>query len=113
MILDKVDGVYINEAKNAFVRYNKGSMETINTIIKRDTIDTQRTILLFSPFENAAAAIKYFDKVKRAAPNEVSWLQAAKYSFIIISEDNLQLLKTNKDIISYKQLLNTNFGNKF
>lgn len=113
MILDKVDGVYINEAKNAFVRYNKGSMETINTTIKRDTIDAQRTILLFSPFENAAAAIKYFDKIKRAAPSEVSWLQAAKYSFIIISEENLQLLKTNKDITSYKQLLNTNFGNKF
>jgi tetratricopeptide (TPR) repeat protein len=113
MILDKVDGVYINEAKNAFTRYNKGSMETINTTIKRDTIDAQRTLLLFSPFENAASAIKYFDKVKRAAPNEVSWLQAAKYSFIIISEENLQLLKTNKDIASYKQLLNSNFGNKF
>jgi tetratricopeptide (TPR) repeat protein len=113
MILDKVDGVYINEAKNAFVRFNKGSMETINTSIKRDTIDAQRTILLFSPFENAAAAIKYFDKIKRAAPSEVSWLQAAKYSFIIISETNLLLLKTNKDLISYKQLLNFNFGNKF
>jgi tetratricopeptide (TPR) repeat protein len=113
MILDKVDGVYINEAKNAFTRYNKGSMETINTTIKRDTIDAQRTLLLFSPFSNAAAAIKYFDKIKRAAPSEVSWLQAAKYSFIIISEENLQVLKTNKDIISYKQLLNTNFGNKF
>jgi tetratricopeptide (TPR) repeat protein len=113
MILDKVDGVYINEAKNAFTRYNKGSMETINITIKRDTIDAQRTLLLFSPFENAAVAIKYFDKVKRAAPNEVSWLQAAKYSFIIISDENLQLLKTNKDISSYKQLLNTNFGNKF
>jgi tetratricopeptide (TPR) repeat protein len=113
MILDKVDGVYINEAKNAFVRFNKGSMETINTIIKRDTIDAQITLLLFSPFENAAAAIKYFDKIKRAAPSEVSWLQSSKYSFIIISEENLELLKTNKDIISYKQLLNTNFGNKF
>jgi tetratricopeptide (TPR) repeat protein len=113
MILDKVDGVYINEAKNAFTRFNKGSMETINTTIKRDTIDAQRTLLLFAPFENAAAAVKYFDKIKRAAPNEVSWLQAAKYSFIIISEENLQLLKTNKDMSSYKQLLNTNFGNKF
>jgi tetratricopeptide (TPR) repeat protein len=113
MILDKVDGVYINEAKNAFTRYNKGSMETINTSIKRDTIDAQRTLLLFSPFANAAAAIKYFDKIKRAAPSEVSWLQAAKYSFIIISEENLQLLKTNKELTSYKQLLNTNFGNKF
>jgi tetratricopeptide (TPR) repeat protein len=113
MILDKVDGVYINEAKNAFVRFNKGSMETINTTIKRDTIDNSKSLLIFSPFENAAAALKYFEKIKRAAPSEVSWLQATKYSFIIISETNLQLLKANKDISSYKQLLNTNFGNKF
>jgi tetratricopeptide (TPR) repeat protein len=113
MILDKVDGVYINEAKNAFVRFNKGSMETLNTTIKKDTLDATKAILIFTPFENAAGAIKYFDKIKRAAPSEVSWLQATKYSFIIISEENLQLLKTNKDVTSYKQLLNANFGNKF
>ncbi len=113
MILDKVDGVYINEAKNAFVRYNKGSMETINTTIKRDTLDATKALIIFTPFENAASAIKYFDKIKRAAPSEVSWLQPTKYSFIIISEENLQLLKTNKDVTSYKQLLNANFGNKF
>ncbi len=113
MILDKVDGVYINEAKNAFIRFNKGSMETLNTTIKKDTIDATKALLIFTPFDNAAAAIKYFDKIKRAAPSEVSWLQATKYSFIIISEENLQLLKTTKDVTSYKQLLNANFGNKF
>ena len=113
MILDKVDGVYVNEAKNAFVRFNKESMSTINVSITRDTIDATRSILLFQTFGNATEALKYFDKIKKAATTEVSWLQPAKYSFIIISNDNLMLLKTNKDIISYKQLLNTNFGNKF
>ena len=113
MILDKVDGVYVNEAKNAFVRFNKESMATINITIAKDTIDAARSLLLFQPFINATEALKYFDKIKKAAPSEVSWLQPAKYSFIIISDDNLLILKTNKDIISYKQLLNTNFGNKF
>ncbi len=113
MILDKVDAVYVNEAKNAFVRFNKESMATINVTIQRDTIDAARSLLLFQPFANATEALKYFDKIKKAATSEVSWLQPAKYSFIIISADNLLLLKTNKDIISYKQLLNTNFGNKF
>ena len=113
MILDKVDAVYVNEAKNAFVRFNKESMATINVIIQRDTIDATRSLLLFQSFENATEALKYFDKIKKAASSEVSWLQPAKYSFIIISADNLLLLKTNKDIQTYKQLLNTNFGNKF
>ncbi len=113
MILDKVDAVYVNEAKNAFVRFNKESMATINVSIQRDTIDATRSLLLFQTFANATEALKYFDKIKKAASSEVSWLQPAKYSFIIISADNLTLLKTNKDIQAYKQLLNTNFGNKF
>ena len=82
-------------------------------MISKDTIDAARAILLFAPFANATEALKYFDRIKKAAPNEVSWLQPSKYSFIIISESNLQVLKTNKDIISYKQLINTNFGNRF
>jgi tetratricopeptide (TPR) repeat protein len=113
MILDKVDGVYINEAKNAFTRFNKESMATINVTIAKDTLDATRNLLLFASFDNADAALKYFDRIKKAAPSEVSWLQAAKYSFIIISETNLQLLKTNKDLKSYKELINLNFGNRF
>jgi tetratricopeptide (TPR) repeat protein len=113
MVLDKVDAVYITEAKNAIDRFNRGSMETINIVIKKDTISTDKALLLFSSFENTDVAMKYFDKIKRAAPSELSWLQAAKYSFIIIADDNLKLLKTNKDLPSYKELLNKNFGNKF
>jgi hypothetical protein len=55
----------------------------------------------------------YFDKIKKAAPSEVSWLQANKYSFIVISANNLQLLKTNKDMNSYKTLLNNLYPGKF
>ena len=113
MVLDKVDGVYVNEAKNAFTRFNKGSMATINVSITKDTVDATRSLLLFKSFENATEALKYFDKIKKSAASEVSWLQPAKYSFIIISEENLLLLKTNKDITSYKQLIIANFGNRF
>ena len=79
----------------------------------RDALDADKVILLFSPFEDAAAAIKYYDKIKKAAPSEISWLPANKYSFLIISDSNLQLLKTNKDLQGYKKLLNSNFDNKF
>jgi tetratricopeptide (TPR) repeat protein len=113
MVLDKVAGVYVNEAKNALERFNKESMATINVVIKKDTINADKSLLLFSSFENAEVAMKYYDKIKKVAPTELSWLQAAKYSFIIISESNLQLLQSNKDLTGYKQLLIANFPNKF
>lgn len=113
MVLDKVDPVYVNEAKNALTRYNKGIYALQNINIAKDAIDAQRPVLLFSAFENAEEAIKYYDRIKKAAPSEISWLQPNKYSFFIISDANLQVLKTNKDIPAYKKLLNDNFGNKF
>jgi hypothetical protein len=113
MLLDKVDGVYINEAKTAFTRYNKGSYLTQNLVINRDELEAGKTLLLISNFEDAQTAIAYFDKIKKAAPREVSWLPANKYSFFIISESNLQYLKTSKDLEGYKRLLNASLGNKF
>jgi tetratricopeptide (TPR) repeat protein len=113
MVLNKVDGVYINEAKNAFTRFTRESYLTQNLLITRDAIDADRTLLVFSAFDDADAAFKFYDKIKKAAPQEVSWLQPNKYSFLIISENNLQLLKTNKDLDGYRQLLNSTFGNKF
>ncbi len=113
MILNKVDGVYINETKNAFTRFNKESYATQSVVINRDAVDAENVLLLFSKFEDAETAIKYFDKIKKAAPREISWLPANKYSFIIISENNLQILKTNKDLVGYRQLLNSTFSNKF
>ncbi|MEO6583872.1 MAG: hypothetical protein ABIO05_06085, partial [Ferruginibacter sp.] len=108
-------GVYVNEARNAFIRYNREKFynQVINVV--KDQLDAQTAILLFSSngFADADAAVAYYDKIKKAAPAEVSWLQPVKYSFIIISENNLQLLKTNKDLKNYKTLLNAQFNNRF
>ncbi len=113
MLLDKVDGVYVNEARNAFNRFNKGSMLTQNIVIGRENLEADKVMLLFTPFEDATTALAYFERVKKAAAVEVSWLQANKYSFFIITDDNLQLLKQNKKLAEYKTLLNNNYGNKF
>lgn len=113
MILDKVDGVYINEAKNAFTRFNRENYLYQKVAINRDTLDAQKTILVFTPFTDANAAIKYFDKIKKVAPSEVSWLPANKYSFLVISGDNLRLLQKNKKLDVYRQLLNSNYNNRF
>lgn len=113
MILDKVDQVYINEAKNAFTRYNRENYYSQPLTIVKDAIDGERNLLVISSFPDAAAAMLYYEKIKRSAASEVSWLPATKYSFLIITDENLQLLKTNKNLTGYKALLNTQFPNRF
>lgn len=113
MVLTKVDPVYSTEAKNAFNRYNKQNFYSQPIEINKDTLDKDRTLLVFSQFETADAAIKYMDKIKKDAPAEISWLPAAKYSFYIISSTNLDLLKENKNLLNYIELLNKKYPGKF
>ena len=113
MVLNKVDQVYITEARNAFIRYNRENFygQTIN--ISKDVLDADNNLLVITSFPDAAAALVYYTKIKKDAASEISWLPANKYSFLIITEANLQLLKTNKNIAGYKALLNTQFPNRF
>ncbi|MDP4284221.1 MAG: tetratricopeptide repeat protein [Bacteroidota bacterium] len=113
MVLSKVDPVYSSEAKNAFSRYNRTKFYSLNLQITKDTLDKDRTLLIISKFINAETAIDYRDKIKHDAPSEISWLPTNKYSFYIISEANLELLKENKNLQSYIDLLNKKYPGKF
>lgn len=113
MLLDKVDGTYINEAKNAFSRYVSEGYSDQPIVVTKDGIDKDYAIIIFSTFADAKKAMDYMNKLKRAAPEQVSWLPANKYSFFICSDDNLQRLKINKDIAGYKALLNKQYPGKF
>jgi hypothetical protein len=65
-------------------------------------------------FPNALAALEYVDKTRPKAAREiVSWLDAAKFSFLISSADNLQLLQTKKDLKTYSDFLKLAIPNKF
>jgi len=113
MILEKVDPVYVNESKNAFARYNGQNYYGQPISITKDIIDPEHNVLVIASFADGAAALDYYEKIKRAASREVSWLPANKYSFVIITNENLQVLKTNKDISGYRLLLNKQYPGKF
>jgi tetratricopeptide (TPR) repeat protein len=113
MILTKVDPVYSSEARNAFNRMNSQSYSTNKIEILKDTLDSERTILVFSQFVDAQEAMKYMDKLKQAAPSQISWLPAQKYKFYIISDSNLQFLKENKNLQNYIDLLDNKYPGKF
>jgi hypothetical protein len=112
MLLDKVDEVYVNEVVNAYKRFNT-SNGLNNITISKFPYDVQKNLIQFSKFENADDAVLYFEKIKKAAPTQLSWLQTSKYSYFIIHDENLQLLKSNKDMDAYKKLLNNQFPGKF
>jgi outer membrane protein assembly factor BamD (BamD/ComL family) len=114
LIMDKVDPVYVTESKNAFDRYNRenfyGKHFDINIVALSDSIK----IVLINGFENADAALAYLDKTGKLAGREIlPWLPANKYSFIIIDDQNLAVLQTNKDIQAYKKFLSVYFPGKF
>jgi tetratricopeptide (TPR) repeat protein len=113
MVLTKVDPVYVSEARNAFNRFNSQSAATNQIQVVKDTLDSQRSFLVFSQFIDADEAIKYLDKLKQQAPVQISWLPAQKYAFYIISESNLELLKQNKNLRGYIDLLNKKYPGKF
>ena len=98
--------MFVNEAKNAISRYNNENFSGLSLVTNKDVLDAEHNLLVVSSFTDAMAAMLYYNKIKKAAPTEVSWLNANKYSFLIISNENLQLLKTNKNIAEYKKLLN-------
>jgi len=113
VILDKVDPMFVNEVKNAFVRYNKEKYynQTIdaNTII----LDADRKILQLSGFANAQESIDYLQKAKKIAHLEIiPWLKSDKFSFSIASEANLNLLLEKKDLVQYRQFLDQNLPGK-
>ncbi|UAY51488.1 type IX secretion system periplasmic lipoprotein PorW/SprE [Ferruginibacter albus] len=113
MQLDKVDPTFVNEAVNALNRYNAEKYSGQSYIIRKAPFDGGQTLLVVTMFTNTDAAMDYINRLKKAAQIEISWLPANKYSFYIISEDNLQLLKTNKDIPGYKNALKSIYPGKF
>jgi tetratricopeptide (TPR) repeat protein len=113
MWLDKVDVTYVNESKNAFVRYVNDNFRASGLTVNKDVIDKDYSLLVFTSFANAEEALLFFTKIKKAAPEEISWLPANKYAFYIIDNDNLERLKNTKDLTGYKNLLNKQYPGFF
>jgi tetratricopeptide (TPR) repeat protein len=114
IILNKVDVVFGNEAKNAFARYNSEKYYNKTFEVNTIPLDADNKLVLIKPFDNAQAAIDYINQVKPKAANEiVPWLKADKYSFSIITDQNLEVLKSNPDLTAYKLFLDQNLPGKF
>ena len=107
LVMVKVDPVYVNESKNAFDRYNRENFFGKNYETAKLSLNDSTKLLVIHGFDNAEASIHYLDKAGNAAPREIiPWLPANKYSFIIIDDQNLEILRGNKDMLLYQKFLN-------
>jgi hypothetical protein len=114
IILNKVDIVFGNETKNAFARYSSEKYYNKTFEINTINLDADHKLVLIKPFANAQEAMDYIQDVKPKAASEiVPWLKADKYSFSIISDQNLEILKSNPDLTAYKLFLDQNLPGKF
>jgi hypothetical protein len=71
-------------------------------------------MVLVGDFPNVKEAFSYMQAAKNAAAGDVMpWLKADKYSFSIITDDNLPLLLEKKDMEQYRKFLVQNLPGKF
>lgn len=114
LVLNKVDPVFVNEAKNAFFRYNRETFYNKTYSAELYQLDSDNRLLLMSFFADANEAVSYVEKTRpKTATDIIPWLKGGKYYFTIITEPNLQLLKASKDLDAYKQFLEKNLPGKF
>jgi hypothetical protein len=77
-------------------------------------IDADNRLLLMSPFKNAVEAITYVDQTRPKTASEIlPWLKGGKYTYSIITEKNLEILKNSKDLDKYRQFMDKNLPGKF
>ena len=71
IVLDKVDPVYQNEARNAFNRYNREQYSTKGFTVNNQSVSDDIKLVLIGTFPNANEAISYIDKTKKLAVSEI------------------------------------------
>ena len=115
LLLDKVAPVFAGEAKNAFNRYDKQTFYNLPQLNATGVkLDDRYNLVLIGPFTDALGALDYIDKVKPVTAGKIlPWLTPDKFSFLMISQANLDVLGENKDLEGYKKLIQKALPGKF
>lgn len=114
IVMDKVDPVYVSEARNAFNGYNTENFYSLSLTANNNSLNDSLKLVVIGNFPTDAAALDYMQNIKALAPRQiVPWLPAGKYTFQIISVPNLELLLSNKDMSAYRRFLTAAYPGKF
>jgi tetratricopeptide (TPR) repeat protein len=104
IVMNRVDPVYVTETRNAFNRFNQQNLAGKPIDITNQPLNDSVKLVVLAGFENGAVALGYMQTVQEVAAKQiVPWLPAGKYSFLVISVDNLEVLKNNHDLEGYRR----------
>lgn len=114
MLLEKVDPVYMSEAKIAFQRYNNSAHANEPIVINiYEGAQDEWSWLDLGPKSDITSILGYFDELKANARQIVPWLPVGKYQFIVISQANLEVFKTRKNLEEYRLFIRQYVKDKF
>jgi tetratricopeptide (TPR) repeat protein len=116
IVLENIDPAYVNEVNYSFNNHPKRNYVRASvTVEKKKLRDKLWLILIRSEyFTNATTTYEYIDYIKPLATKEIlTWLDASKYHFIMLSEENLKKLEADPKLDVYEQILKQTFPGKF
>ncbi|MFM7671256.1 MAG: tetratricopeptide repeat protein [Bacteroidota bacterium] len=106
VILQEVDPVFANEAKNSVFRYNRTHFYNTTFELELVALNEKQQLLLIGPFADATAALSYLKEARQKAPTEIfSWLGANRYRFGLIDAENLNKVRSAKNYEPYETFL--------
>jgi hypothetical protein len=113
MIFEQMDQVYRNEAKIALERYNNTSRGGQDIILKLYEPKNESAWLEIGPFASLGSSMGYYDEIAPNMSKIIPWLATRQYQLIVISENNLNILKTRKDLSEYLLFIRQYVKDKF
>lgn len=113
MIFEQIDQVYRNEAKIAFQRYNNTSRGGQDISLKPYEPKNEPAWLEIGPFASLGSSMGYYDEISPNMSKIIPWLASSKFQLLIISENNLEILKTRKDLSEYLLFIRQYVKDKF
>ncbi len=113
LLLTDVENAFINETKKSLDSFNITHPSTKDIITRNLKLNKQYTLMLLGPLDNSTMALYYIDYVQPKMSTILPWMPNSKYTFSLISNGNLEILKANNNMEKYKIFLKSIFPNKF
>ena len=113
LLLDKVDDVFIKETISSISKYNKEKLTNQQLIVSSLKLNEQYNLILIGTLSNAPNGLSYIDDIKPQTIKILPWLPTFKYTYSLIGISNLEVLKANNNMDTYKAFLKKTFPGKF
>jgi hypothetical protein len=116
IVLENIDPAYVNEVNYSFSNHPKRNYVRASVTVEKKKLRDKLWLILIRSnyFTNATTTYEYIDYIKPLASKEIlTWLDASKYHFIMLSEENLKKLEADPKLDVYEQILKQTFPGRF